>query len=606
MGPGVLGLLDSEGLNAGLGAIGLLYLVFAAGLELDLVGFARNRRPSLAFGAMSFLIPGSLAYVVARRLGFDVPASLLWTAAWGSHTLLTYPVFRRFGMLGTRVVAIGVPATLVTDTTAILILGGVASFARNGRMDALFGLSLALGLVVLVVFTLVVLPRLARRFFLRTAHDRTERFLFLLAGFFLSAALADAMGVAAVLGAFLAGLGLNRLTPSGSALMVRVEALGSGLLIPAFLVFVGTLINPFEMMGQPSSLVWGLAFALVAIGGKWAAAEGVGRILSMSGDERLALFGLTGSQAAAALATAVIGTEVGLLPTEAVNAVVVVVLLAASISALVTERAVPRLSATFDDEQPLGRTVVVAVANPAKAAALTRVAAALAAPDSGLVVPVAVVLPGCGLANGLNRLAGDLDAIGSASGVEVEAVIRVDATPEEGILHSLVERNATSLVMGWSGHSVGRFRSVGTTLGEILDQVSLPTIVARIVVEQPQRIVLSIPDAGWETGGTSITMAATVAQRVAKAWEVELFAGGSTESLERSGLSDLPRFVGEPIETDLVVAPAPLSVRALDRVATLALSEAADASLLMCVDAGTRIVGSTLGAFQDTWEVGLH
>jgi Kef-type K+ transport system membrane component KefB len=602
IGPGGVGLLDREGLIAGLGTAGLLYLVFTAGLELDLEGFRRRRRSGLLFGTISFVVPGIVAFVVARWLDFSVVASLLWVAAWGSHTLLTYPLFRRFGVADTKAAAIGVPATLVTDTAAILLLGGAAAYATLGRLNGVFWIRLLGGVAVLGLVTLMAIPSLGRRLFLRTAHDRVERYLFLVAALFVSAVVAEVVDLAAILGAFLAGLGLNRLVPANSALLARVDALGSGLFVPAFLISVGMLIEPGEIFRAPNSLRWGLAFSVVAIGGKWLAAQLFGLTTRMNANDRQALFALTGSQAAATLATAVVGIEIGVIPEEAVNAVVIVVLMSCSIAALVAERTVPRLPDPSEHHQPLGRTVLVPVAHLANASALMKLAAAIASKDGGLVVPINVVLPGRDRPDGLEKLSSNLEETASRAGVEAQAVIRVDTSPEEGILHAVAERDATCLVVGWSGNAVSRFRAVGSTVGTILDRATLPTVIGRFIVEQPLRVVLVSAGRQRDSESPSETLARTVAERVAKAWDIELVV---TSDLHADDTVLVGRRSNALESADLVVLPAPLSPRELDRAAIRSMTEWGGASLLMCVDIGLRVVEAPGRATDGTWDDGI-
>jgi Kef-type K+ transport system membrane component KefB len=546
-------------------------------------------------------LPGVLAFVVARWLEFGVVASLLWVAAWGSHTLLTYPLFRRFGVADTKAASIGVPATLVTDSAAILLLGGAAAYAALGRFNGIFWLRLVGGAAILGLLTLLAIPSLARRLFLRTAHDRVERYLFLVAALFVSAVVAEVVDLAPILGAFLAGLGLNRLVPANSALLARVDALGSGLFVPAFLISVGMLIEPAEIVRTPRSVWWGLTFALVAIGGKWLAAQTFGLATSMSPDDRQALFALTGSQAAATLATVVVGVDIGLMPDEAVNAVVIVVLLSCSVAAVVAERTVPRLPDPPDEHHPLGRTVLVPVAHLANASALMTVAAAIASKDGGLVVPVSVVLAGIDRPDGLDKLASNLEEMASKAGIEAHAVIRVDTSPEEGILHAVSERDATCLVVGWSGNSVSRFRAVGSTVGAILDRATLPTVIGRFIVDQPSRVVLASANS-QSSASPSETLARAVAERVAKALDIDLVVTGD---LHTDDTVLVGRRSSALESADLVVLPAPLSPRDLDRAAIRSMTEWGGASLLMCVDVGLRVVEAPGRATDGTWDDGI-
>jgi Kef-type K+ transport system membrane component KefB len=387
VGPTGLGVLERAGAVATLGTVGLLYLMFVAGLELDLEDFVANRRHALVFGGLTFIVPMTLGTVVSLALGYTVLAALLLASCWASHTLLTYPTFQRAGTAGHRAVATAVGATIITDTAALLVLAVVAR-AHQGELGPMFWATLLPSLVALVVGTMWGLPRLARRFFSGPGQDRELRFVFVLACLFVVASLASLAGIEAIVGAFRAGLALNRAVPNGGALMERVDFVGRALFIPLFLLATGMLVD-WRVLTDPQTLGIGLAFVLVAVGSKLLAAVTGGRVLGYRGAEVAAMFALSNTQAAATLAAVVVGLRVGLIDEEVVNAVLLVILATSIVSSAVATRYAPRL-VTPRRGRPLGDVVVVPVANPDTAPRLLRLASAFARADGGVVVPVLV------------------------------------------------------------------------------------------------------------------------------------------------------------------------------------------------------------------------
>ena len=225
VGPEGLGLLAREGTIAQLGGFGLLYLMFLAGLELDLGAVRRDRRPAIVFGLLTFAIPIASGTGVALLHGFSVAASVLIGSLWASHTLVAYPIVRRAGIVSDKSVVAAIGATVITDSLALIVLAVVAR-SHEAEGGIRFLATLIPGLVVLAMATLWILPSLARWFFTGLGQDRTLRFLFVLVGFLGAAVLAEVVGIEGIVGAFLAGLALNALVPNGGALMQRVEFVG--------------------------------------------------------------------------------------------------------------------------------------------------------------------------------------------------------------------------------------------------------------------------------------------------------------------------------------------------------------------------------------------
>ena len=242
IGPTGLGIVERAGVVATLGTVGLLYLMFVAGLELDLDDFASHRKGSAGFGIATFVVPMVLGTVSALALGYGTLASVLLASCWASHTLVAYPVFQRVGTVGNRAVAVSVGATIITDTAALLVLAVIAR-AHQGALTPVFWATLIPSLALVGYGALRLLPRLASRFFSGLGQDRSLRFLFVMVALFGLASLFEVIGIEAIVGAFVAGLALNRSVPNRGPLMERIDFLGGTLFIPLFLLATGMLID---------------------------------------------------------------------------------------------------------------------------------------------------------------------------------------------------------------------------------------------------------------------------------------------------------------------------------------------------------------------------
>lgn len=516
LGPTGLGIVERVGLVETLGTAGLLYLMFVAGLELDLGQLVERRRDSFVFGLTTLLVPLLVSIPVIMLVGFELLPAILLGSCWASHTLLTYPVFRRFGVATNRAVGATVGATILTDTAALLVLVVVAR-AFTGDLGVTFWPVLAVSLAGLGVFTLWLLPRVARWLFTVAGRDRTPRFVFLLLALFASSAVAELAGIEAIIGAFLAGLSLNRLVPTDSVLMERVEVLGNSILIPIFLISVGMLVDP-ALLVQPSTLGLSAVFVALALGTKWLAAEGTGRYLGFDRSERGTMFALSGAQAAATLAAVFVGLEVGLLQDDVVNAVIVVILVTSLVTSWVAERSAPRLPAPTPNRS-LGQTVVVPVVNPASAGPLAALAAAMARRDGGIVVPVTVVAPDAEPeeVERAELLTSEAEHIAMSTGVEAAGMTRVDRDPASGILHTVRQTKATLLILGWKGRSRTGASRFGGLTDAIVTQASTATLIARIQRTDWARVVVAVTAADLEPRGLpGVHLALNVAQRLVR------------------------------------------------------------------------------------------
>lgn len=291
------------------GTVGLLYIMFLAGLEIDLADFKKNSRKSMVFGMYTFLIPMALGTLTGLYLlEFSVPTSLLLASMFASHTLIAYPIVSKLGVTKNRAVNITVGGTLITDTLALLVLAVIAGMA-TGEITNEFWVRLALSVMAFGLVVMLLFPIVGRWFFKRY-DDNISQYIFVLGMVFLAAFLAEAAGIEAIIGAFLAGLALNRLIPHTSPLMNRIEFVGNALFIPFFLIGVGMLIDYRAFFQDFQTIKVAIVMTVVATLAKYTAAWLTQKTFRFSVDERRLIFGLSNAQAAATLAAVLVGYNI--------------------------------------------------------------------------------------------------------------------------------------------------------------------------------------------------------------------------------------------------------------------------------------------------------
>lgn len=490
VGPQVLGLLELPGLVAQLGGFGVLYLMFLAALELDLEVLKQGIRRTAVFGILTFVIPITLGIAVSLAAGFRVAAAVLIGSLWASHTLVTYPTIRRHGLTRDPAVTATLGATIVTDVLALLVLAVVVALERSDNPPTAIGIRLALGMVVLGAVAFVLIPRLTLWFFRGLGQDGILRFLWVMCALLGVAVVADLAGTEPIVGAFFAGLALNRLIPDAGLLMRRIEFVGSSLLIPIFLISVGMLID-LSVVREARTLALAAAFSAVTIIAKYAAAWITGRVFGFGRSRINVMFSLSVAQAAATLAAAVIGFEAGIIDEPTVNAALIVVLVTVLLASWTAGRAVPRVETEPAATPKIGRRVIVPISNLDTAAGLVDLALTAARVDRGTVIPLHVVTEPdpASMADGA-RLRAEVETIARRRGAEVTGTIRVDVSVVAGISNTVMESDASLVVVGWTEASSVRRAVLGSLVDEIAARVPAPVAVSHLPHMDVDRVVI--------------------------------------------------------------------------------------------------------------------
>lgn len=316
VGPNGFNLLARDSSVVVTGTTGLLYIMFLAGLEIDMGDFKKNKWRSLAFGIYTFFIPLSLGYLSARYLlNFSVITSLLFASLFSSHTLIAYPLVSKLGVAKNTAVNITVGGTMITDILALLILAATVGIAQGSAGEA-FWTKLSISIVAFGLVVLLIFPIICRWFF-KKVNDKISQYIFVLVMIYVAALLAEIAGVEGIIGAFLAGLALNRLIPQTSSLMNRVEFVGNAIFIPFFLISVGMIIDFRVFFSSWETIGVAALMIAISIGGKYLAAKATQKTFRFTKNEGSLIFGLSSASAAATLASVMVGYNIIISETEA-------------------------------------------------------------------------------------------------------------------------------------------------------------------------------------------------------------------------------------------------------------------------------------------------
>lgn len=376
VGPNGLNLLSRDSSVVVTGTTGLLYIMFLAGLEIDMGDFKKNMGKSITFTVFTFAVPFILGMLGGYYvLHFSMLTSVLFASLFSSHTLISYPLVSKMGVAKNLSVNITVGGTMLTDVLSLLVLAVVVGMTQ-GEVNSAFWLRLGLSVLAFSLIVLFVFPIIGRWFF-KKVDDKISQYIFVLVMIYLAAVLAELAGIEAIIGAFFAGLALNRLIPHTSALMNRVEFVGNAIFIPFFLISVGMLIDFTVFFRSLETLVVAAVMLVASIGGKYLAAILTQKTFRLTKDEGMIIFGLSSASAAATLAAVMVGyniiiseTESGepvrLLSEHVLNGSILLILISCTVSSFVSMASAAKVAeadneATASGASPESENILIAV-----------------------------------------------------------------------------------------------------------------------------------------------------------------------------------------------------------------------------------------------------
>ncbi len=500
------------------GRVGLYYIMFLAGLEMDIEGVKKHTRRFLIFGLLTCFVPLILTYIMAMTiLDYSPAASFLLGCIMASNTLIAYPIIGRYGLQRHPSVGLSVGSSMISLFMALVMLAALSSSFEKGS-GWLFWILFIVKFAAFCVGSIILIPKLTRSF-LRRYSDAVMQYIFVLGIMFLSAALTSLIGIEGIFGAFFSGLILSRYIPRVSPLMNRIEFIGNALFIPYFLIGVGMLIN-VRTIFSGIDMVW-VVFLIVFFGtfGKAAAAYVSSLLFRLTKADGNMMFGLTSAHAAGAIAMVMVGMRLEVAPGEymindiTLNGVVMMILFTCVISTLITEHAAQQIiiqekthlqtDIPKDDDEK----ILLCVKYPDIAPQLLYLAMLMRNQRLNRELVALNVVYDDQNSNpsreqGL-RLLEKLQQQGSASDVKVQTQVRLATNIANGIKHAFREFGCSEIIMGMHVHTDINPRFWGEFIQSLYNGLNRQIILTRFV--QPmstlRRIRVAVPSrAEFEPG----------------------------------------------------------------------------------------------------------
>ncbi len=491
LGPHALNVLALDSSIILLGTVGTLYIMFLSGLSLSFSDFKRAAKRSLTFGLLTFAIPQSLGILTALViLKQDWPAAILLASMYASHTLLAYPIVSRLGLKKSEPVVVAVGGTLITNFLALSVLSFIAA-SVGGELNLYFWVRIIGSYLFFVLIMFLLMPLAGRWLFSRVENEGVAQFLLVLAWLFISASMAQLLGIEPVIGAFFAGLSLNRFVLQGSPLQNRIDFVGNILFIPYFLIYVGMIVDLRVLSGGGEAWLFVITLAGTATAAKWLAAFFTQQLFRYTPAQRDVIFGLSNAQAVNTLAAVLVGYKIGLFGEHILNGTIVMILFTCVVSAYMVESRgrVMALQEEIKGDGGLGVMrpdhILIPVAYPELVPRLVELAHLLKKEDRETILyPLSVVKDLEDAEVELVRARKMLDYVMEyAGGTDscAQAIARIDADVPSGIIRTAREIGATKVVIGWSNEKRKYDSSFNKIAEKLIEECPASIVVGNLL-----------------------------------------------------------------------------------------------------------------------------
>jgi len=514
IGPSGLNLMLRDSSIILFGTVGLLYIMFLAGLEIEIAEFKKNSFKSIVFGIYTFLIPMTLGTVLGYYiLNFSLPTSVLLASMFASHTLIAYPIISKLGVTKNRAVNITVGGTMITDTAALMVLAVIAGMS-TGELTEAFWLRISISMVIFGFVVLFGFPIIGRWFFKRY-DDNILQYIFVLGMVFLGGFLAEVAGIEAIIGAFLAGLALNRLIPRTSPLMNRIEFVGNALFIPFFLIGVGMLIDYRSFFTDFETIKVGILMTITATIAKLAAAWLTQKTFGFSNDERKIIFGLSNAQAAATLAAILVGyniilgyntdgTPIRLLGDTILNGTILMILVTCTLASFSAQKGAQNIALTETTAEENVETdredrILIPLSNLETVEELVNLSITLKSSKKGKLIGLNII-NSIGSDESAEKDAEKLmekaEKVASSTDNQLLPIVRYDSNVVNGITNVIKENKVTDIIIGLHQKKGISDSFLGNLTQGLLHRNNVTTLIYRPV--QPfstiKRNIIFVPD----------------------------------------------------------------------------------------------------------------
>jgi len=457
IGPNGLNIIAENDTIKFFGNIGLLFIMFIAGLDLDFHEFKKFRNFNILYGFLLFFLPVLLGFLIYYNFfGNDMISAMLVAIIFSTNTLISYPIVKRLNIASTMPVTSAVGAAVLADTSVLILLGFLKQFAVSGT-DITIVVVVVLKFALYSALILILYPRLTRLYFKRIDVENTSQFIYIFTLLIITAVLSYLLDIEPIVGAFLIGLALNSIIPHNSLLMGRIEFTGNALFIPFFLVYVGFLIDLRVLFSEIMPWIFAILFVFISFAGKFSAAFISSKIFKINKDNRNLIFGLNLSQAGATIAIAIVVNSLGILDTNELNAVIILILVTCTVSTFIVERYGRKIAIknadVYDIPEIYPQRILVPYSNPASINSLINLAIMFKEKNSEPIFPINIITDTQDADNIIfanNKKLANILKQAEAINITLTPATRIETSIPNGLNKAINELLITTTILGWN------------------------------------------------------------------------------------------------------------------------------------------------------------
>lgn len=556
IGPNSFGILENGDAINLISKVGILYIMFLAGLEVDIFQIKKNISNSVTFGLLTFFIPliiGTLAAYFILKM--NIFSSILLASMFSSHTLLTFPIISKLGLAKKSSVAAGIGGTIITDTLAMLTLAIITGTAR-GESGVIFWVKFSVFLILYAIASLFLVPAIGKWFFKAHAKNEIIEYIFVLFIVLTCGYFAHIAGLESIIGAFLAGLILNSLIPKRSALMNRIEFIGNSLFIPIFLISVGMLVNVKILFVDPKTWIVSLVMIVVALISKILAAIFSGKLLKWTINDIGLIFGMTVNQAAATLAAVLVGRQLNFFDESVLSGTIMMIAVTCFVGPIITEyfgkKAVLSEDKPFEERGGQNLRILVPIYNKNHIKDLMELSFILSKKYSTeSIYPINIVMDEFNVEKKIiesEKLLARAVVKSVAANISVTPVTRVDMNVGAGIMKAIRDLRISCVIAGWDGKEKSLGKVFGYNIDPIVENSAQLLIINKIVTSYAasSRIVLLVPPFVEKQDGSEEIF--NIISNIGAQFKTKILIVAQEDTL--NGFSSLISYLSKKIEID--------------------------------------------------------
>ncbi len=351
IGPSVLGIVALSPPLEFMGSIGIVFLMFMAGLEVRTDLLAKARKKLLAIVAINATIPALVGFTIVFFFGYEpLTALAISTIFISSSVAIVVPILEEKGFIETEMGAFIIGAVILEDIGSLFMLSFVLQTAEPTAALPLF---IFIPLVIVSVIILkLLLPRMQKWFFgIRKRLGYEEDVLFLFAVTVAVAAYFEILGLHAIVAGFLVGLILSGGIRQEKTVN-KLHAITYGLFIPIFLLQVGieTDLTVFLQLDAVLALVIAITAGLIlskALSGYLA-----GRLIKLEPKKALFVGFATTPQVSTSLAAAFTAFQLGIIDANLQTSIVILSITTVLLAPLVLSRLASKIEPKEREQIP--------------------------------------------------------------------------------------------------------------------------------------------------------------------------------------------------------------------------------------------------------------